>query len=163
MSLINIPTRTSANTNASADVNDLMTNDVYLEDLITSTGEYLEDLITSTGATGGLPVALVTANTSTAYTIDISDNVYFNLTLTGNCTFTFPTGLTSGELAQFWIYLKQDSTGGRSVTWPSSVKWPMNVVPSLDTTLSTMSIVYFSSLGSDSRWYGQVLGMGYTI
>ena len=91
------------------------------------------------------------------------DAVYFAITLTENCTFTFPTGLTSGELVQFWVYLKQDATGGRSVTWPSSVKWAMDIVPALDTTLSTLTILHFQSLGSDSRWYGEVLGMGYAI
>lgn len=112
---------------------------------------------------GGLPKAVTSANSGTAYTFDISDAVYFEITLTDNCTFTFPTGLTSGELVQFWVYLKQDATGGRSVTWPSSVKWAMDIVPALDTTLSTLTILHFQSLGSDSRWYGEVLGMGYAI
>jgi hypothetical protein len=35
MALITIPTRTSSNTNASADINDLMSNDTYLEGQLT--------------------------------------------------------------------------------------------------------------------------------
>ena len=112
---------------------------------------------------GGLPKDIITANSGSAYTIDVTDVVYFEITLTENCTFTFPTGLTSGELTQFWLYLKQDATGGRSVTWPASVKWAMDIVPALDTTLSTLTILHFQSLGSDSRWYGEVLGMGYAV
>jgi hypothetical protein len=29
------------------------------------------------------------------------------------------------------LIIKQDATGGRTITWPSSVKWPSGVAPEL--------------------------------
>jgi hypothetical protein len=57
-------------------------------------------------------------------------------TLTGNVVFTFtaPGGITAVTLK-----LVQDATGGRTVTWPASVK----NAPTLTTTANTTSIISF--------------------
>ena len=104
-----------------------------------------------------------TANTGSEYTFNLSGSVHFDLTLTDNCTFTFPETGSSGEVEQFWLYLKRDSTPDRTVTWDSDVKWPLDIIPALDGTALTMSMFKFTQLGATSRWYGECLGMGYTI
>jgi hypothetical protein len=106
---------------------------------------------------------ICTANTGTGYTIDLANGTVFELTLDNATTFTFPSTGIAGELGEFWIYLKRDATGGRTITWDSDIKWAMDIVPSLDTTASTLTIFRFTQLGNSSRWYGEVLGMGYVI
>jgi len=109
------------------------------------------------------PIKICTANTSTSYTIDLANGNSFYLTLTNNVTFTFPATGTAGYMQQFWIVLVRDATPNRIVTWDTDVKWPQDVLPILDGTASKMSIFRFFQMGNSSRWYGEILGLGYTI
>lgn len=97
------------------------------------------------------------ANTGTAYTIDLASATLFNLTLTGNCTYTFPTA-TSGT--QFTIVQLQDATGSRTVTWPSSVRWAGGTAPVITATASKTDVISFVADGT--YWLGFVGGQNYT-
>lgn len=100
---------------------------------------------------------------STAFTVDMDNGWTQNITLKHNVTFTFSLtvpGSASGRLLT--LILTQDTTGGRTVTWPSSVKWPQDSAPTLDTTLSTVSILQFITLNGGTRWYGSFIGTRYT-
>jgi hypothetical protein len=108
--------------------------------------------------TNGYTEETVTADTSTAYTIDLANGSVQILTLTGNCTFTFPTA-TAGQ--SFILLLKQDGTGGRTVTWPASVEWPGATAPTITSTASKMDKLVFTA--ADSNWYGSVAGQNYTV
>lgn len=97
----------------------------------------------------------VTANTGTGYTV--TDRSMHDLTLTGNCTFTFPTN-TTGK--QFTLLLKQDGTGSRTVTWPSSVRWAAGTAPTITATASKTDVISFIADGT--YWLGFVGGQNYT-
>jgi len=109
--------------------------------------------------TNGYTEEVATANTSTAYTIDLAGGSVQILTLTGNCTFTFPTA-TAGQ--SFILLLKQDGTGGRTVTWPASVEWPGATAPTITSTASKMDKFVFTADNS-SNWLGSVAGQNYTV
>ena len=47
----------------------------------------------------------------------------------------------------------QDSTGGRTITWPSNVKWPGGTAPTLSTAANAIDIITFFFDGTD--YYGQ--------
>lgn len=108
--------------------------------------------------TNGYTEETVTANTSTAYTIDLANGSVQILTLTGNCTFTFPTA-TAGR--SFILILKQDGTGSRTVTWPAAVKWPAGTAPTITSTASKADKFVFTADGSS--WAGSVAGQNYTL
>jgi hypothetical protein len=55
--------------------------------------------------------------------------------------------------------LKQDATGGRSVTW-STVKYPGGTAPTITATASRMDILSFFADGTN--WYGTLIGANYT-
>lgn len=99
---------------------------------------------------------IVTANTSTAYTINLANGTLFNLTLTGNCTFTFPAA-TSGK--QFTVLLKQDGTGSRVSTWPSSVRWADGVEPAFTAAANRTDVVSFIADGT--YWLGFMGGVNF--
>jgi len=105
----------------------------------------------------------IAANTGATYTIDLSNIKNFNLTLNSDCVFVFPTTVAEDQLTEFNIYLKRDTTPNRTITFPSSVVWVMNIVPSFDGTASTLTMLNFKSLGDEDRWYGRVIGMGWPI
>lgn len=106
--------------------------------------------------TNGYTEETVTANTSTAYTIDLANGTVQILTLTGNCTYTFPTA-TAGT--SFTLLQKQDGTGSRTVTWPSSVKWPAGTAPTLTATASKGDKFVF--VGDGTYWWGSNAGQNY--
>jgi len=106
--------------------------------------------------TNGYTEETVTANTSTAYTVDLANGSVQILTLTGSCTFTFPTA-TAGK--GFTMLLKQDGTGSRTVTWPSSVKWPASTAPTITSTASKGDKFVF--VGDGTYWWGSNAGQNY--
>jgi len=108
--------------------------------------------------TNGYTEEVATANTSTAYTIDLANGSVQILTLTGNCTFTFPTA-TAGR--SFIMILKQDGTGSRTVTWPSAVKWPAGTAPTITSTASKADKYVFTADGTN--WLGSNAGQSYTV
>ena len=96
------------------------------------------------------------ANSGTAITLDLANGTVQIITLTGNATVTMPTAV-SGK--SFIMYLKQDATGSRSVTW-TTVKWAGGTAPTITGTASRMDIYSFFSDGTN--WYGVTVGQNYT-
>jgi len=97
------------------------------------------------------------ANSSTAITLNITANGTVQIiTLTGSATITMPTAVAGKS---FILYLKQDATGSRTVTW-STVKWPAATAPTLTATASKQDIFSFFSDGTS--WFGTTVGQNYT-
>lgn len=96
------------------------------------------------------------ANSSTAITIALTNGTVQIITLTGNATITMPTAV-SGK--SFIMFLRQDVTGNRTVTW-STVNWPGGTAPTITTTASKQDIYSFFSDGTS--WYGVAVGANYT-
>ena len=110
--------------------------------------------------TNGYTEEVATANTGTAYTIDLANGSVQNLTLTGNCVFTFPTA-TAGR--SFLLVLRQDATGSRTATWPTStnpVRWPGGTAPTLTTTASRVDLFAFTADGT--VWFGRTISQNHT-
>ena len=101
---------------------------------------------------------IVTANTAAAYTIVLSSGTLFDLTLTANCTYTFPSSPVAG--LQFILMQKQDATGSRTVTWPSNVRWAGGTTPTLTATASRTDV--FTFIYEGKYWLGFVGGLNFT-
>lgn len=112
--------------------------------------------IASAVFTNGYTEETATANTGTAYTIDLANGTVQILTLTGNCTYTFPTASVGQS---FLLVQKQDATGSRTATWPASVKWPSSISPTLTATASKADVFAFTADGTN--WFGRVVGQNY--
>ena len=107
---------------------------------------------------GDYKEGVVTANTGTTYTISTATGTLQILTLTGNCTFTFPTA-TTGE--SFTLFLRQDATGSRTATWPANVRWPGGTAPTITSTALRQDKYVFTADGTN--WYGSNAGQSYTV
>ena len=97
-----------------------------------------------------------TANSSTAITLALTNGTVQIITLTGNATITMPTAAAGKS---FILFLKQDGTGSRTVTW-STVKWPGGTAPTITSTASKQDIYSFFSDGTN--WYGITVPQNYT-
>ena len=100
---------------------------------------YIWDIINSTWQSfSSIPVRYDAGNSSTALTVNFNNGGAQFITLTGNCTFTFSNPVEGGR---YILELKQDGTGSRTVTWPSTVKWSGGVAPTLTTTAGRTDII----------------------
>jgi hypothetical protein len=68
------------------------------------------------------------------------------VTLGGNRTIAAPTNLRVGT---YILYVVQDGTGGRTLTWNSAFKWTAAVAPPLTTTANARDIFSFVSDGTN--------------
>jgi hypothetical protein len=91
-------------------------------------------------------------NTGTAATINLLNGNFVTATLTGNCTFTFSN--PSLGAASFTLFLTNDATAGRSITWPASVRWPNNTIPVRTDAANRTDVYTFFTTNGGTNWYG---------
>ena len=105
---------------------------------------------------------LVEANTSTTYTINFENGNVFELTLTGNVTYTFSNPPVNNIGGSFTLIQKQDGTGSRTVTWPASVKWASGSAPTVTAAASSIDIFTFITTDGGASWYGFTGGQNFS-
>lgn len=100
-------------------------------------------------------------NSSTAYTIpDTSLNIR-RITLTANTTITLPAFTSpSAKVFTITIFLKQDATGSRTVTFAGNasdtIKWDTGTAPTISTTANKISIIQLTKPSDETVWYGSM-------
>lgn len=114
-----------------------------------------------TGATNtftGAQIGSVTTLTDGAtITPDFSANNFFTVTLGGNRTLANPTNITAGTSGV--IFVVQDATGSRTLSYGSYFKFPGGTAPTLTTTANAVDILAFvckSSTLIDTVWIGNL-------
>ena len=105
---------------------------------------------------------LTTANTSTTYTIDLTNGNVFELTLTGNCTYTFSNPPGSGIGGSFTLIQKQDGSGSRTVSWPASVDWAGGSGPTISSGANDVDVFTFVTTDAGTTWYGFTAGQDFS-
>lgn len=94
-------------------------------------------------------------NMGAATAVDLSQARQFFGMLNANCTVSFTnTPGAANIVVSFTLYLQQDATGGRTVTWPASVSWGAAGAPLLSTTGGKTDIVSFISYNNGTTWLG---------
>jgi len=99
-------------------------------------------------------------NTSTAQTLALTNGNVQTWTMTGNCTFTMPSGSTLQAGSSFTLILTQDGTGSRTGAF-TGVKWAGGTVPTLTITATTgIDILTFTTFngGASPVWHGFLAG-----
>ncbi len=103
--------------------------------------------------------AVISSNSGSSYSINLDNGNLFKITLNNNCTFSFSNIPASGKAAKVTLIKMQDSTGNRSVTWPTSVKWVGGIAPTLTNSANSIDIINFLSVDGGGNWYGQIMGL----
>jgi hypothetical protein len=94
-------------------------------------------------------------------TIDMSTGTVFNVTLNANITtLNITNSAPTNKVSSFTLIFTYDATP-RSVTWPASVKWPSNTVPTLTNANGAVDIFTFFTLNNGTTWFGVVSGQNY--
>jgi hypothetical protein len=109
--------------------------------------------------TVGLVEKLTTiAASGTAQTLDATVSNTYDITLTGTPLVLTLTAPPAG-LVRLALYLKQDATGTRLVTWPASVKWAGGTAPTLSTAAAKLDRVELETKDAGTTWYGVVVNL----
>lgn len=81
-----------------------------------------------------------------------------SVTLGGNRTIAWANPL-DGQF--IFVFLRQDGTGTRTVTWPSTVSWSGGVAPTLTVTAAKTDIFVFVRHSTDNKEYGHTFGLNF--
>jgi hypothetical protein len=109
---------------------------------VTMGGQYGSDIYTIANCTTG------------SATINWNNGITQHITLDNNCTLTFSNGLSGRK---YTLIVKQDTTGSRTITWPSGAggaRWSGNVAPTLTAAASKTDYIGFVYNSVDSRYDG---------
>jgi len=78
-------------------------------------------------------------------------------TISGAQTLTFSNAPASGSSGSFTLILTNG--GSATVTWPTSIDWPVATAPTL--TAAGVDVLFFTTIDGGTIWYGTaVVGMG---
>jgi len=86
--------------------------------------------------TAGQRGTITTLTSGATVTPDFGASNHFTLTLGQNLTIANPSNLVAGQ--QGSIFLIQDSTGSRTITWGSYFDWAGGTAPTLSTAASSV-------------------------
>lgn len=109
---------------------------------------------------GGGEVFYNVGNSGTTATLDLTNGNVQKVTLTANCTITLAAP-ASGAYRSLMLFVFQDSTGSRLITWPASVHWGTAGAPVLSTGVGKMDKILLDTVDGGATWYGAVGPGGY--
>jgi hypothetical protein len=110
---------------------------------------YIPLLLTGKSASPRVGGVYDNGNLTGAITIDMNKGTRQKGTLTGNVTITI-SNPSEGEALE--LFLLQDATGGRTISFTTTVVWQDNTTPTFTTTASKMNVINLRYVGS--TWYG---------
>lgn len=104
----------------------------------------------------------VNINAASTTNIDCALSNNFIVTMSSNITsLTFSNLPTSGRLFYIALIIKQDATGGRTLAWPASFKWPSGTGPAITSTANKFDIITIMTFDGGTSWFGFVAGQNY--
>ncbi|EPR16748.1 hypothetical protein M527_13865, partial [Sphingobium indicum IP26] len=109
------------------------------------------------------PIQHITPSSSSQF-VDVVAGPAARITLNAaNLTLTVGSTIvdTAHEL-RLRLYLVQDATGGRGVTWPSNIMWSQQRPPILSVTPTYTDIIDLTSIDGGITWYGIFAGVAFT-
>ena len=123
-------------------------------------GSTIGAIVRSTGFTFSVGGSAATARSvvtfsATAMTIDCSLSNVFTTTFTANVT-TAPTfsNVADGQTINWFI--TQDGTGSRTMTWPTSFKWPGGTAGALSTAANAVDLLVATYRSDTGFWYATI-------
>lgn len=110
----------------------------------------------------GYGEAVNTNNAATGtVTLNVGTQNVHNLTLTGNTTIALTAPPNATDSWSITIIAKQDATGGRTITWPSSMKWPGGSAPVMTSAANSVDVYTAVTVNGGTTWYAVVSGQAF--
>jgi hypothetical protein len=109
---------------------------------------------------GGLESVVNLTASGANTTLNLGSGNVFNVRMSANTTFAF-SGATTGKACSFSLYLTQDGTGGRTVSWPSGVLWSGGA-PTVSSNANAVDVFVFETINGGSTWFGSLVGTNFS-
>jgi hypothetical protein len=106
-------------------------------------------------------VLQVHAATGVSEVFDVGVATVHTATLDSNAALTFAAPPSATAVWAFTLVLAQDATGGRTVTWPGSVKWAGGLPPTLTVGGSKIDVFSFFTSDGGTTWFGFISGQDF--
>ncbi|NBX86943.1 MAG: hypothetical protein EBQ97_00275 [Bacteroidetes bacterium] len=123
-------------------------------------GSTIGAIVRSTGSTFSVGGSAATARSAVTFSatvmiIDCSLSNVFTTTFTANVT-TAPTfsNVADGQTINWFI--TQDGTGSRTMTWPTSFKWPGGTAGALSTAANAVDLLVATYRSDTGFWYATI-------
>ena len=108
--------------------------------------------------TNASSAAATTSISGGTVTLDLNTYTVFNISLNANIsTFTIQNVQSAGRSSSFVIVFTADGTA-RSVTWPTSFKWPSGSAPTLTSTNGKKDVFVFFTTDGGTTWQAFISG-----
>lgn len=101
---------------------------------------------------GSVSEERVSGTVSGSVTLDLTEANVFDYTITGDTSISFTGASGDGKGNSFTLVIRQDSTGGHTLSWPSSVEWNGGTQQTIDGTASTASLFSVISNDGGNSW-----------
>jgi hypothetical protein len=106
------------------------------------------------------PVPTISAG---ALTLDLATGNVFDVTLTQNvASLILANPPAVGRAGSATLILKQDATGGRTLAWPSSVRWAGGTPPLVTLAANAVDVYAFITRNGGATWFGFPAGQGFS-
>lgn len=105
--------------------------------------------------TGNAQTTPVAVSYAASITVNCQLSNVFTTTLTGNITTTTISNPQDGQTINW--FLTQDGTGGRTIVWPASFRWPTGTSRTLSTTGNSVDMLIATYRSSVGFWYATLL------
>jgi hypothetical protein len=105
----------------------------------------------------------ISKTTAATENLDWKTNQYYKITNVNNNNFAigFTNLPASGSFAQLMVMYVNGLSGGRELTWPSSVKWSGGVKPQTPVAASSEQLYQFFTTDGGATVYGSVVGQDF--
>lgn len=118
-------------------------------------------VLVALGSGGGREQVAYRRTVAGTFYLRIGDCNTIDATLIGNTSFVMPTA-QPGPFTAFTLIARQDGTGSRTLTWPSTATliWASGAAPTASTTASSVDCYVFWTVNG-RLWHGAQVGKGY--
>ena len=90
-----------------------------------------------------------------ALTLNLAVGNVFEVTLTESVvSLTLVCPQAAGLAGSCCLILKQDGSGGRTLAWPASMRWPGGVKPEISAAKNAVDFFAFVTGDGGATWYG---------
>jgi hypothetical protein len=96
-------------------------------------------------------------------TLDLETGSVFEVILTQNVTsLVLANPPAAGCAGSCSIILRQDATGGRTLSWPSSIKWAGGAPPPITTAAGAVDFYGLITRDGGENWFGFPAGQNFS-
>jgi hypothetical protein len=99
----------------------------------------------------------IDASVSGAVSLDFADGNVQEITLTGDTTLSIVNPPSTNKYGEMKIIVHQDSTGGRTLAWPSEIWWPGGTTPTMTAASEATDLYEIVTTSGGFYFLGRVL------